>query len=730
MKLKKALSIFLVLTMLLGTFAMTTVSADDIKGVWVDNSTLGYSESKVDLELLEDAKKLTKMSDVTTVTSGTNYQIADKKDLVKFAELVNAYKNFSGCTVYLTADIDNGGEVFEMDPIGKLTSSIALTTDPGYLNSEGFQGVFDGLGHTIDYLSIKSSGNGEGIALFGKITSAVIRNLVIGEHCVFTNNGTSGTERTAAVTAFAQIHSNKVGVKVADMENSEISMCYLIENVASYATLSAKAGCIGGIVGHIGNRKTAHMGVVRYASVYGDISMESSSGYVGSLAGGVATTGGTRNFYFYNCFMDEDVSEKFESICGLLGSGCVLQSGNIQVLYSADAIGYSYKNIADKIETGTDLKTVAAVTDLAVATNYLISDVDGLQKLAEFSQSTTLDGYKFYLVQDIDMKNEAMTPIGTSSYHFKGTFDGQGYVIDNLSISVADGYAGFFGVIRKATIRNVVFGEGCTFTGKCAGAVAGNIDCKGETEGATIIENCYSAATVVATSYGGGFVGTVEGSTNTFTHVFRNLTHTGSVTAVNATGGILGWATRPILVTRCRNAGAVSGSANVGALVGHASSASYTEFANNIANVLPDNGSLVFARNESHIYFNQTSITDGTDASWDKINFVGYQTKTEGGKVTAVRLLAVVNDLDTEIGFTLSAEGGTKSHTYNASKVYSSVLANEDGVDVAVRAETMGGKYLVAVTISGIPANGTTLTVVPFEGDYTGAAVVLPFNVA
>jgi len=59
---------------------------------------------------------------------------------------------------------------------------------------------------------------------------------------------------------------------------------------------------------------------------------------------------------------------------------------------------------------------------------------------------------KYHLVNDIDLSGVEWVPIGT----FNGTFDGQGYVIRNLTITEnAYEYNGLFGYAVSAVIKNI-----------------------------------------------------------------------------------------------------------------------------------------------------------------------------------------------------------------------------------------------------------------------------------
>ena len=64
------------------------------------------------------------------------------------------------------------------------------------------------------------------------------------------------------------------------------------------------------------------------------------------------------------------------------------------------------------------------------------------------------DGYK--LTADITMDATNWDPIGEDQITpFTGTFDGQGYTIDNLYINRSEHYLGLFGRTNGATIQNV-----------------------------------------------------------------------------------------------------------------------------------------------------------------------------------------------------------------------------------------------------------------------------------
>ena len=78
-----------------------------------------------------------------------------------------------------------------------------------------------------------------------------------------------------------------------------------------------------------------------------------------------------------------------------------------------------------------------------------ISDRVGLEAI-----SNNLSG-KYYLTNDIDLSGAEWVPIGDASDNrFTGVFDGQGYIIRNLTVAGEYMYAGLFGIASDAMIKN------------------------------------------------------------------------------------------------------------------------------------------------------------------------------------------------------------------------------------------------------------------------------------
>lgn len=118
----------------------------------------------------------------------------------------------------------------------------------------------------------------------------------------------------------------------------------------------------------------------------------------------------------------------------------------------------------------------------------------------------SFNGKTVKLLNDIDLNNEAFTPVGqTGATQFMGTFDGQDYTIKNLKInneSTSENTStGLFGWLNTAVVKNVkVEGanvEGHHYVGVIAGYMESIPNCT--------IENCHvSNAAVTCSNYEGG----------------------------------------------------------------------------------------------------------------------------------------------------------------------------------------------------------------------------------
>lgn len=234
-------------------------------------------------------------------------------------------------------------------------------------------------------------------------------------------------------------------------------------------------------------------------------------------------------------------SGKTDSVSVVAATGWKLKTGTT---FSADrgAINHFACTIALPDSVNQNKKELTGYMDVANPT--FITEISTEAELCAFRDTVNAgrnyDGITVTLKNNISL-TKPFTPISNNeNKFFKGTFEGNGFTISNVNISVTENnrvYVGFFGCIDKGgTVQNLgVKGTAITAHSSAytyAGGIAGN--------NSGIIRNCYTAIAITCTSdynprqaYAGGIAGCNSGTiTNCYT--------TGSVTASRYAGGIQG----------------------------------------------------------------------------------------------------------------------------------------------------------------------------------------------
>ena len=138
-----------------------------------------------------------------------------------------------------------------------------------------------------------------------------------------------------------------------------------------------------------------------------------------------------------------------------------------------------------------------------------ISNADEfLEFVNSLGEGTSYSGETVYLDSDITL-SKVITPIGNSSYaQFQGTFDGQGYVISNLTTEQHFQHSGLFGYSEGLTVRNVVLGDSCSISSSYDGEIeiGGVVGACFAKSSPCIIENAINIGTVVCTGKSGVFL--------------------------------------------------------------------------------------------------------------------------------------------------------------------------------------------------------------------------------
>ena len=157
--------------------------------------------------------------------------------------------------------------------------------------------------------------------------------------------------------------------------------------------------------------------------------------------------------------------------------------------------------------------------------DLLISDADGLWAFAKEvnENQNSYEGKVVKLTADIDLANVPWTPIGSGGSSFKGTFDGQGYVVRGLYIDKLTKYkAGFFNIIEAATIKNFTVSGDISIDETSDSAQVGIIVGLMSIDGGCRIEKCIAIGRISVRSAKSILIGGIAGNTETSKRYKKN----------------------------------------------------------------------------------------------------------------------------------------------------------------------------------------------------------------
>lgn len=188
---------------------------------------------------------------------------------------------------------------------------------------------------------------------------------------------------------------------------------------------------------------------------------------------------------------------------------------------------------------------------MLVAIAYGVSNLWALNKVGDVYQIGTAaelvefagivnggeNGANAILTADIDMTGSSWTPIGTVDNRYVGTFDGQGFVIDNLNYDGGEN-AGIFGVVNGgAVIKNLIAGPNNVIKG--TSKVGGFIG-RSDGSGWVTLENCGQEGQVVATGANAAAIIGVVMNGGPATQI-TNCYNTGNISGGNESAILTGW---------------------------------------------------------------------------------------------------------------------------------------------------------------------------------------------
>ena len=379
-----------------------------------------------------------------------------------------------------------------------------------------FKGVFEGNGYTLKNIIIQSDNSYVG--MFGYNTGTV-RNINVNNINVKGNNYVGGVVgynigNISTISISSTVEGNKNVGGIAGYSTGNIKNVIVINT-----TINANYN-VGGITGYAYSGTSS--GIVEKANLTGKDYTNCSNG----------RTYYTGDFGAY-CSNQVSINNNLNSSGYTLGSDMLTYYNKyLDTIYGGDndSDGYyfNYNNSGTllvysikRFPIESILKGSGTVDD-----PYLISSVN------EFNNAAiTLAGDKinavYSLTNDIDFSDKKVYIFGSETVPFNGIFEGNGYTLKNMSISLNTNYVGIFGyntgVIRGVSVDNISI-KGINFVGGITGYNSGNI----------------SAISITSTVEGNENVGGIAGySTENIKNVIvRNTT----INANYNVGGITGYA--------------------------------------------------------------------------------------------------------------------------------------------------------------------------------------------
>ena len=462
------------------------------------------------------------------------YEISTAEQLAGLAKLVNGGNNFSGKTIKLTADIDLNNQAWT--PIGNGDNSFA------------FFGTFDGDGYTISGLNVPDA-NAPGLfgCIFGTVQNLIVKGSVtVGDEADGGDYGEAGgvvcdNNGTVQNCGFYGSVNDEIGLDaggVAGGGYGKVLNCwyYMTDESSSVSKVSVCTATNCVVISSSGAMAAAKLATLQtnapdtgkvwswkegdaYPTLVSNVSRSMTlKPYLNSCTAKVAVSGLTGESGVY--LLENGVN----TVTLLLDSGysgenvyvrtnAANADGQIQLTTSGVSvpIGNAEKTI---LYYGTEEDFEAGKWYTAGDAPYQISTGKELVYLAQLvNDGNNFSGKTIVLTADIDLNNQAWTPIGNgdNSFAFFGTFDGDGYTISGLN--VPDTYfPGLFGQIStSAVVQNLIVKGSVTGGDEASGTWAEAAGVAAYNDGC--IQNC-------------GFYGTVTGSSD------------GSVSVYGLTGGM------------------------------------------------------------------------------------------------------------------------------------------------------------------------------------------------
>ncbi len=580
-------------------------------------------------------------------TRAEDVTISSAAELVAFASRVNAGETSLNAT--LTTNIDLDGTTWT--PIGNSTTV--------------YTGTFDGGGFTISNFSLTTTSDNAG--LFGKAgDGAVIKDFTI-EGSITSHHqyvGVIGT--TSNSITISGIHS-KVDITCEKSRHGGVvgyqygTGTINIDHCAFSGSITVNNNVTGNFGGIVALTQNSASAIVNISNCLFDGTIDDGTG---DNAGGIVGYSNKTKVTIKNCLSKGTITatnpgqfigqlnasnSKWDgvnyyvttgSIIGEPGSGVTmsgtapaqatstqLTSGELCYLLNTNGTNWFQTIGTDNnpVPFSTSKRVYKTLTDTYINIDgpVQIGDADDLVNFAAMVNNggTDLDAE---LTANINLSEATWTPIGNSSKKYSGTFDGGGYAISNFNYTATAQYAGLFGYITTATIKNFsisgTLSSAYNYTGMIGYATAAKVS------------GIHSSLNVTATAntWVGGIVAGANGAIE-----IAECTYDGTLNTSNgnAVGGIMGYANTGS-IRNCIFSGTLEGggAAHFGGILGYVANAGFGGVENCLSTGTIDTSEGTF----SNYAFLIGNINTNTKLTFIKNNYFEQRDNTCPGYAGAI----------------------------------------------------------------------------------------------
>ena len=527
-----------------GTVAGDTLGGEFVtSGAFTDGYVLKILDSKRGSAIWIQGTDYPELQTVSNPEKKPNYyEISNASELLWFAHVVNVGASDKNTKVVLTDDI-----VFHKDLVESVKAQDVYRPNyeewrPIYNNAtkygDGFEGTFDGQGHTISGLyfhhisKYDSDDYGDSLGLFRILEyTGNVRNVGIEDSYFrgrYSLGGVAGVSRGNIVNAHFSGYiqgESRVGGIVGDGFYNSIRDCYNEGEIISGYDAGGIVGISkGGTVSRCYN--IGSISAVRPRSAIGGITTSAekiSNCYnwgpvkVTGGGGGIASTFSSNVVNSYNVgqvFYSDSISYKIKSVDSLGKGNYILKASTSEepvdgkIFKEKTAEEFANGSVVDLLNAGAgydmwvqgdeypvlDRPAVPAMKD----GSFLISKASELHWFMEYVNDGLADkNTKAKLVDDIVLRNQWI-PIGYTKAGFEGEFDGQGHTISGVNVFEEDTSSmvvGFFAKLSEtALVKNLTLKDASVKGGRyVVGGIVGNNFGR--------VENCIYEGSVKGSAY-------------------------------------------------------------------------------------------------------------------------------------------------------------------------------------------------------------------------------------